>query len=81
MKLAASNVDLRGEGAGVTVAFVPVKYDIRVCKCALLTTVFQILVLASWYQDYSIYQIPIRKQKINKKDMSAAAFRTVIPKF
>lgn len=29
MKLAASKVDLRGEGAGVTVAFVPVKYNIK----------------------------------------------------
>lgn len=49
MKLAASNVDLRGEGAGVTVAFVPVKHHIRVCECTKLTKVLQILVLASLY--------------------------------
>lgn len=29
MKLAASNVDLREEGAGVTVAFVPAKQHIQ----------------------------------------------------
>jgi len=49
MKLAASNVDLRGEGAGVTVAFVPVKHHIRVCEGTTFTIVLQILVLASLY--------------------------------
>lgn len=39
MKLAASNVDLREEGAGVTVAFVPVKQHtaIRVHKAYSLS--------------------------------------------
>lgn len=35
MKLAASNVDLREEGAGVTV---PVKGHRAVCECTMLTT-------------------------------------------
>lgn len=37
MKLAASNVDLRGEGAGVTVAFVPgtlVVAEVMVVVCS-----------------------------------------------
>lgn len=49
MKLAASNVDLREEGAGVTVAFVPVKHHNRVHECTMLSIVLQILVLASLY--------------------------------
>lgn len=48
MKLAASNVDLREEGAGVTVAFVPVKGHKAVCECTMLTTL-QILALACSY--------------------------------
>lgn len=47
MKLAASNVDLRGTGA--TVVFEPVKQQIRNGKCTILTTVLQILVLDSLY--------------------------------
>lgn len=49
MKLAASNVDLRGTGTGATVVFEPVKHQIRNCKCTILTTVLQILVLDSLY--------------------------------
>lgn len=49
MKLAASNVDLRATGAGVTVVLEPVKYQIRNFKCTMLTTVLQILRLYSLY--------------------------------
>lgn len=52
MKLAASNVDLRGMGTGatvVTVVFEPVKHQIRNCKYTMLTTVLQILVLDTLY--------------------------------
>lgn len=49
MKLAASNVDFRGTGTGATVVSEPVKHQNRNFKCAMLTTVLQILVLDSLY--------------------------------
>lgn len=49
MKLAASNVDLRGKGTGATVVFEPVKHQIRNRKCTMLTTILQILVLDPFY--------------------------------
>jgi len=77
MKLAASNVDLREEGAGVTVAFVPAKQQIAV-------RVHKAYSLSNFSSGFLVLQIPQTKHPniINKsKGMAKRSCWQVILSF